>query len=82
MNEIVTEPDAIIFICRLIVAADKIIAVAVLVVQCGVMDLLLYTVNPLYLAFLCPKCISVLLIWRLAFPYNVTRYVQRILASL
>ena len=40
------------------------------------------TVNPLYLAFLCPKCISALLIWRLAYPYNVTRYVQRILASL
>ena len=40
-----------------------------------------HTVNPLYLAFLCPKCIGVLLIWRLAFPYNVTRYVQRILVS-
>ena len=39
------------------------------------------TVNPLYLAFLCPKCVSVLLIWRLVFPYNVTRYVQRILES-
>ena len=39
------------------------------------------TVNPLYLAFSRPKCISVLLIWRLADRCNVVRYVQRILAS-
>ena len=45
--------------------------------QAGFVD----TVNPFYLAFLRPKCISVLLIWRLADPYNVTRYAQRMLAS-
>ena len=43
--------------------------------------MIIFTVNPFYLAFLRPKCISVLLIWRLADRYSVTRYAQRMLAS-
>ena len=45
-----------------------------------------HTVNPLYLASIIfsvfnPKCISVLLIWRLADQKNVVRYMQCILGS-